>query len=279
MRTLQILYGLLFAFLLAACSSDEGVELNNVTIGFKRVALTVAENTQELDIPVLLEGVSKNANIDVTATIKAVDGTALQGKDYTLEIPEIRFNRSGENKLKLIILDNGEVSADRMFKLQISAVSAGRTAIKEIVITIVEDDVPVVNVKEGNYKFEGTDENGESCSASGIKLVRDSDTPNKYWLRNFLDGNDVYFMVYGMNDIVMPVQKVDDSGVENEAMLVKINEDGTFDFTTPLHLSLDIDGVLYFNERMASMLLQLREDGSYGFYYMYTKGKLVKSYW
>lgn len=279
MRTLQILYGFLFAFLVAACSSDEGVELNNVSTGFKRVAITVAENAGELNIPVLLEGVSKEINIDVTVTFKAINGTAVLGRDYTLETPEIQFSRSGESEVRLSLIDNDQVSGDREFKLQISSVSAGRITTKEITVTIVDDDVAVVKVKEGNYKFEGVDENGESFSASGIKLEKDADTPDKYWLRNFLDGKDIYFMVYGINNIVMPAQHVDDSGIENEAILVKIEDDGTFDFTASLSLSMDVDGVLYFNERIAAILLQREEDGSYGFYYMYTKGKLTKSWW
>ena len=130
--------------------SDEGYP----TVGFAEALVSVAEEGVSHTLPVTL---NRKAEVDMTFTLKAINGSAVEDEHFTLPIKEFTIAKGDSVAyVEIGIVDDDIVNDNRIFELEIAG--ATNAVVSEIYnkckITIVNDErLAYVSFDQTNIKF------------------------------------------------------------------------------------------------------------------------------
>lgn len=127
------------------------------TVSFESVTVVkVADDVQVLSIPVVID---KMPNSDVKVRVAASSlSTAGADVDYVIETPEVVIDQTRRAEIKVKILGNNEVDADRQLILQLRSAEGDNAFLSEtesaLTVDIVNNDFPAFDsplseIKEG----------------------------------------------------------------------------------------------------------------------------------
>lgn len=193
MKKIFLLLNIFAVCLLASCNKNEFATFDDkdAFVAFGKASYSVKEDGASITIPVTLASV---AGIETTVTVAGVDGTAMNGVDYTVKNGgNLVFNaqtRTANVEVE-IINRPGEYTGDLSFSLSFSnlgGVNAGYQA--TTTITIKDNDHPLSPIL-GTYSAYTDSGRGEFNWT--VTLVKDATDDTKVWIYDL----DPYFASYG----------------------------------------------------------------------------------
>lgn len=143
------------------------------TLSFSQSSYTSTENGGLASITVTR---SEGSSGTVTVDYKTVDGTAIDGKDYTANKGVLTFTTGETSKnIEIEILDNDEYTGDRTINLELSYPTGGASlGDNTATLTITEDEKPgIVQFSESSYSV---DENEGTVTVT-VMRTEGSDCP------------------------------------------------------------------------------------------------------
>lgn len=236
----RIIYHLWVVLFLFACNETAPLDYSQLSVNFQKSKVDVGENTDILEIPVVLSGYPDDQPLEVEVAINSTDGDAISGTDYDLIDNKLTFNSCGTALLKLKIIDNEEISRQmKTFTISLKANNNVQSKQPTVKVYIISEDVQKF-VLAGQYTFTAEnfiDGAKYSSAAGGVQIVQDQVDENKYYLRTFslINGDqilpltmsdDLYFTVDINGNMTMPMQqKIGDYG-KGEGFIMNLKEDG-----------------------------------------------------
>lgn len=194
MKKIFLLLNIFAVCLLASCNKNEFATFDDkdAFVAFGKASYSVKEDGASITIPVTLASV---AGIETTVTVSGVDGTAINGVDYTVKNGgNLVFNaqtRTANVEVE-IINRPGEYTGDLSFSLSFSnlgGVNAGYQA--TTTVTIQDNDHPLSSIL-GTYSAKEADFWGSEYSWN-IALEKDASDVTKVWILDL----EPYFASYG----------------------------------------------------------------------------------
>lgn len=217
----KIIYSLFLMSMLFACSGSDQLNYESLNVGFTKDKIDVGENSELLEIPLILSGCRNDEPLSVSVQATTVDNTAKSGIDYELVDKDLKFSTCGTALLKVRIIDNDEISDDvKDFSVKINVQTASvKSTISTVKVFILSDDVKEEDVYSGNYTLSVLDfsDDTEYTSETGaVSISKDSNNKNRYLIHHLLlsNGNqvmsltdkvDLYFTVDENGFISMPI--------------------------------------------------------------------------
>lgn len=236
----RIIYHLWVVLFLFACNETEPLDYSQLSVNFQKSKVDVGENTDVLEIPVVLSGYRDDQPLAVEVDITTTDGEAIAGTDYELIDRKLTFNSCGTSLLKVKIIDNEEITQQmKTFTINIKANNNVQSQQSAVKVYIISEDVQKFTLA-GQYTFTAEnfiDGTKYSSAAGGVQIVQDQVDENKYYLRtlNLINGaqilpltmgDDLYFTVDANGNMTMPMQqKIGDYG-KGEGFIMNLKDDG-----------------------------------------------------
>lgn len=191
MKKIFLLLNIFALCVLASCNKNEFATFDDkdAFVAFGKASYAIAEDGAKLTIPVTLASV---AGIDASVTVSGVDGTAVNGVDYTIMNGGVlNFNASTRTANVEIQINNrpGEYTGDLNFTLQFSnlgSINAGAQA--TAAVTIQDNDHPLSFIL-GDYTVSA-DGYWDGPMSYTMTIVKDASDDTKVWFYNIfgLDG-------------------------------------------------------------------------------------------
>lgn len=126
--------------LLAACSDDDNLNTNNVTVSFEQNEFTYLESAGLVNIPLKVEGAR---NGDIKVRLKVNDGTAISEGHYIVTSDVINIPVDSEDTtfdVEVLLLDDGDTENDeRNFTIAIAEVEGASTGANAACNIILQD--------------------------------------------------------------------------------------------------------------------------------------------
>lgn len=126
--------------LLAACSDDDNLNTNNVTVSFEQSEFTYLESAGLVNIPLKVEGAR---NGDIKVQLKVTDGTAISEGHYIVTSDVINIPVDSEDTtfdVEVLLLDDGNTeNDDRNFTIAIAEVEGASIGANASCNVILQD--------------------------------------------------------------------------------------------------------------------------------------------
>lgn len=191
MKKIILLFNIFALCVLASCDKNDFATFSDkdAFVAFGKASYAITEDGANLTIPVTLASV---AGIETSVTVSGVDGTAVNGVDYTVKNGGVlNFNAQTRTaNLEIEIINRaGEYTGDLNFTLQFSnlgSVQAGAQATTSV--TIQDNDHPLSFIL-GDYTASG-EGYWDGPMTWTLTLKKDATDDTKVWFYNLfaLDG-------------------------------------------------------------------------------------------
>lgn len=126
--------------LLAACSNDDNLNTNNVTVSFEQSEFTYLESAGLVNIPLKVEGAR---NGDMKIKLQVTDGTAIAEGHYIVTSDIINIPADSDDTtydVEVLLLDDGDLeNDDRTFTIAIANVEGGSVGTNATCNVILQD--------------------------------------------------------------------------------------------------------------------------------------------
>jgi hypothetical protein len=213
----KILSLLTIALLVVFASCDKLNETpafseSNAFVAFDKAALSVNETTATLSIPVTLASIK---GISTTVTYTVIDGTAVQGTNFTMADATATLTFDADNRTQNIVVNvtdkPGVFTGDLKFTIQLSDAGTVKPNAENIcTVTIVDKDHPLAAIL-GTWNATGTSYfNGSETWE--MEFTKDASDVSIVWISNFVKGGSSE-LIYGVvnpaqTEIKIPVYQV-----------------------------------------------------------------------
>lgn len=285
----KIIISLLTVLSLISCKdSDAVLDYSQLDMGFVTNKIDVGENTNIIEIPVLLKGTQSDVPLEASAEISSTDDTALAGVDFELIDKTLTFNNCGKAYIHIKIIDNAEVSdIAKCFTITLNKLTNGlKSSQPSIKVYIINDDMKKIDIT-GNYTFttqnfiSGT---AFSSNTGAVQIVKDDVDPNKYYIKNLIIVNgtnvfplnsigDFYFVEKANGVYSMPTrQDIGDYG-KGEGFIIGMNSSG-YTVDTPIELKQWGNKIYFITDGFAGITIDA--NNKIIPYYLYKKLTLEK---
>lgn len=285
----KIIISLFAVLLLISCKDSEDVlDYSQLDMSFIANRMDVGENTNILEIPVLLKGTRNDVPLEVSAELLSTDDTALAGTDFELIDKTITFNNCGKGYVRIKVINNAEVNdVAKCFTVTLTKLTNGvKTIQPSIKVYIINDDMKKIDIT-GDYTFTTQnfiDGTAFSSNAGAVQIVKDDIEPNKYYIKNLIIVNgtkvfplnsigDFYFVEKENGVYFMPTkQDIGDYG-KGEGFIIGMNSSG-YTVDTPIELKQWGNKIYFITEGFAGITVDA--NNKIIPYYLYKKLTLEK---
>ena len=179
MKTIKTLSSLLIASAFLVGCSDDDVELNsaNCTVGFQTTEVTVKENADLFNIPIVVEG-DQNGVVNVVLSVEEY-GDSPAKEDVNYYITDKTLTISSEDKqigLEVFALDDEEINESRKFIVKIASADGAQLdeSRSAVVVTLKDNDSNFYDKLAGKWAFTA------GKDAANAKLVPYAEGDPKY---------------------------------------------------------------------------------------------------
>lgn len=184
MKKIKFIYGLMatVALTFASCDVNDLPEFDDkdAFVAFSSGTMTVEEGGESAKIPVLLTSLS---GISATIEVEVIDGTAVEGKDFTITNKTLSFDKENPaRELVVDIVNDNEYTGSRSFTLVLKESSVNLGAAKKCVVTISDDEHPLLFLFN-TYVTSVSDNWGDEYNIEGT-ITRDMDDDTKVWFND-----------------------------------------------------------------------------------------------
>lgn len=185
MKKIFLLLNIFAVCLLASCNKNEFATFDDkdAFVAFGKASYAIAEDGASLTIPVTLASV---AGIETTVTVSGVDGTAVNGVDYSVKNGGVlTFNAQNRTANVEVEIFNraGEYTGDISFTLQFSNLGGVNAGFQSTTtVTIQDNDHPLSPIL-GTYNVSGMDVWGGKVDTY-MTFEKDATDETKVWIRN-----------------------------------------------------------------------------------------------
>lgn len=189
-----------FTCALSACdvNSLPTFDDRDAFVAFTNTAVSVGEADGTADIPVMLTSLA-GLELSCTFEVDAEASTAVEGVHYTFADSEkkISFTKAAPTQsIKLNIIDNDTFDGDVTLVLNLTSSSINLGANKQVVVTISDDEHPLLFLL-GKKTFHG--ESGwYGTSEWDVTITKDASDLSKLWISNFIPESYVDASIYGI---------------------------------------------------------------------------------
>lgn len=241
MKKIFLLLNIFALCILASCDKNEFAKFNDedAFVAFGKASYAIKEDGATLTIPVTLGSV---AGIETSVTVSGVDGTAVNGVDYSIKNGGVlNFNaqtRTANVEVE-IINRAGEYTGDLNFTLQFSNLGSVKAGAQATTNIIIQDNDHPLSFILGDYTVNAVGYWDGPMSWT-MTIKKDASDETKVWFYNIfgLDGwaaDDTMF--YGVvsadkNTITIPLGQTSEYTYSNGKPLTLLGFDGANGYDT-----------------------------------------------